>query len=49
MYPSNAQFKEEMEDKEREPKGACVFHVARVKHLPEHTTEQIDTEAITKA
>ena len=49
MYPSNAQFKEEMEDKEREPKGACVFHVARVKHLPERTTESKNTEAITKA
>ena len=49
MYPSNAQFKEEMEDKEHEPKGAYVFHVARIKHLPERTTKSKNTEAITKA
>ena len=39
MHPSNAQSKENMEGKEREPKGPYVFHAARVKQIPEHATK----------
>ena len=34
LHPSNAQSKEEMEGRERGPKGPYVFHTARVKHIP---------------
>ena len=39
LHPSNAQSKEEMECREREPKGPFVFHAAKVKHLLERTIE----------
>ena len=39
LHPSNAQSKEEMECREREPKGPFVFHSAKVKHLLERTIE----------
>ena len=39
LHPSNAQSKEEMECREREPKCPFVFHAAKVKHLLERTIE----------
>ena len=48
LHPSNAQSKENMEGKEREPKGPYVFHGARVKHLPKCTTESHKHEGDSK-
>ena len=36
---SNDQYKEEMESRERKPKGPCIFHAARVKQLAECIVE----------
>ena len=38
-HPSNAQSKEEMENREHKPKGPCIFHVIRVKQLSECTAK----------
>ena len=39
LHLSNAQSKEKMESRERELKDPCIFHAARVKHLPERIVE----------
>ena len=39
LQPSNALSNEEMESRERKPKGPCIIHAARVKQLPERMTE----------
>ena len=39
LQPSNAQFKEKMESRERKPKGSCIFHAARIKQLPKRMVE----------